>query len=237
MNFLGKGEPPEAGSLPTLDADERTAHDLEVLNSIGDSVGLKMANALSYTAVNGVEREDADNDGFAEQFSLQDCEVDLIIKSDGIVTGLTEEFQGAAYTCSEDVDTHAIVISDPTTPLACADGEVIKYDDDNYVWVCAIDDNTEYTAGFGLTLSNTNEFSMTDPHAIVTSDPSTPLECDEGQVMKFDDTNDVWVCGDDANSGAGAGIIGGRYRRCWSAQWNRHQALDLHIPVLRLKDT
>lgn len=70
-------------------------------------------------------------------------------------------------------------------PQQCANGEVAKWD--GSAWVCAEDDDTQYTAGTGLQLSGAGAFSVLPSYQL-------PQGCANGQAPLLASGN--WTCGE-----------------------------------------
>lgn len=70
-------------------------------------------------------------------------------------------------------------------PQTCAGGQVTKWDAGSASWVCGQDGNTTYSAGTGLDLSGSNQFSVAPSYQL-------PQSCDANQVVKWNGAS--WGC-------------------------------------------
>jgi hypothetical protein len=89
-------------------------------------------------------------------------------------------------------------------PQSCANGEIPAWTGSD--WACAVDDNTTYSAGTGLTLSG-GQFALIASYRL-------PQGCTNGQIAEWNGS--AWACGADNDSGgditavnAGTGLSGG----------------------------
>lgn len=201
----------------------------QVLRSLADGVITTMD---SYTGVNGVEREDADGDGFAEQFSLIDCStVGDVLKSTVLATPTPPDETG--YTCDnrvtknttnlgnltavngvelEDADGDPDGFNEQISLIDCALDEILKSDGivtgdaeelKGADYRCADDENDTYTNGTGLDLTG----PQPDEVFSINVNYRLPQGCTANQVAKL--VGGVWVCRDDLTSASGPSIIGG----------------------------
>ncbi len=109
--------------------------------------------------------------------------------------------------------------ADTLAGMSCTDGQVIKFDATTGVWVCAVDidttltetdvdamvDNNGYAmAGDLADVATTGDFAdlINVPADIADGDADTlaTLSCAEGELAKWDDTAQEWICGVDVDT-------------------------------------
>ena len=88
-------------------------------------------------------------------------------------------------------------------PQACPDGQLAEWDESQSLWVCAVDDNTTYTAGYGLALDGSVFRVLTDTLQVRVGDT-----CGVGYAIRQINDDGTVVCeaDDDTTYTAGYGL-------------------------------
>jgi hypothetical protein len=76
-------------------------------------------------------------------------------------------------------------------PQNCSSGQFPAWGGVSGIWGCGTDQNTTYSAGTGLDLSNSNAFSIHSTYQL-------PQNCSNGQIPDWGGT--TWTCADDQNT-------------------------------------
>ncbi|MDO6820036.1 hypothetical protein [Zobellia sp. 1_MG-2023] len=122
---------------------------------------------------------------------------DVIGTDELAVNAVFEENINANAVTSAKIAPNTIAIEDLSPMGATANGQVLKWDNDNTTWTIGTDNggSTAYTAGTGLTLSGTNEFSVnalagdvtgSTTATVIATDAITSLKILNGEVKTAD---------------------------------------------------
>ncbi|WP_400074135.1 hypothetical protein [Zobellia russellii] len=122
---------------------------------------------------------------------------DVIGTDELAVNAVFEENINANAVTSAKIANATIAIEDLSPMGATANGQVLKWDNDNTTWTIGTDNggSTAYTAGTGLTLSGTNEFSVnalagdvtgSTTATVIATDAITSLKILNGEVKTAD---------------------------------------------------
>ena len=78
-------------------------------------------------------------------------------------------------------------------PQACSAGQFPDWGGVSGTWGCGTDQNTTYSAGTGLDLSNANAFSINSAYQL-------PQSCSSGQIPGWNAQTLAWACANDQNT-------------------------------------